>query len=32
MEAKDEMLEISCLIPESELQSHEKADIKLNKT
>lgn len=31
-EMKDEMLEISSLMPDQEMQSHERADIKLNKT
>ena len=31
-EMKDELLEISSLIPDQEMQSHERADIKLNKT
>lgn len=29
---KDELLEISSLMPDQEMQSHERADIKLNKT
>ena len=31
-EMKDELLEISSLMPDQEMQSHERADIKLNKT